>query len=342
MKRQSITTVTIATMLALAGACAGPDQSAPETEGFANTTPPDPPPPVSVVPGSLGGICGLNYINCRTTSTAVAAFTNAGRSSVTTQNSISWPPSTPVGRVRSTTWTMYVTRLVNDHTLAQDKLQAAYVEFDYGATWNDSGSYQLTFKRNGTVVARADGVKQNNHIRLNVTSMADLYPTLTMNYRKGAAETLLAWYTTPGQAQREQAAIENGLEGANPGVIANVPNVACDFGFNGDCFWCKVQKHLAAGMLGGAAAGLGVEMGLAAGAAGGLSGGATLIGNMLSELTDCSSRCASEECTKQWCRCGTGANSTPIGGCNNQLQMCCDRAGGHVNRFGVGICTGHF
>jgi hypothetical protein len=341
MKRSSIT-VTVVTMLALTGACAGPAPDASESEAFANTTPPDPPQPVSVVPGSLGGICGVNYINCRTTSTAVAAFTNAARTPVTTASSISWAPSTPVGRVRGTTWTMYVTRLVNDHSLAQDKLQVALTEFDYGSTWNDSGSYQIDYKRNGTVVARAALIKQNNHIRLNVKSIADLYPTMTMNYRKGAAETLLAWYTTPGVAQREQTAIQNGLDqGPNPGIIAGgVPNVACDFGFNGDCFFCKVQKHLGAGILAGIGGGLGAEMGLAAGASMGIAGGGAFIGNMLAELTDCTSRCKSEECTKQWCSC---IHSTrPSNQCKPEIETCCMMAEGHLLQFTAGICSGHF
>lgn len=317
-------TLTIAAILFI-GACQGPP---PETESQAAAVSNTPPAPTPAPPGSLGGICGVNYANCQTKSETIHRFSSASRT-LTTGNIVQWTPTDPVGRFRGTTWTLWITRLINDHTLPQDKIVASISESDYGVTFNDSGAVQLTLSRNGYMVAVVYG-KQNGHNTTNISSFADLHATWSIDYKRGGAETVLAWLTTPNLEGLYTAAMnyDNGSLHKSPSTPSH-----CDY-WQGDCFYCKFSKYATIGLGSALTGGLGAEMGgMAYGAAAGAAG--NMVATLFGDLFDCGKRCAAQACTKTGCMCFQAArDKQDTALCEQQAQSCCDNVGGYSTRGG--------
>jgi hypothetical protein len=288
-------------MLAAAAACDGtaPSASAKE-ELLAHEEPP--PPPESATPGSLGGICGIEYINCREPQSTLNQFRNLPESSrgatctidsVTKRQAISWR----------------TTRLVNDHTGPVDFLEAR-IE----STILNGGLSQLVLNRNGVDVA-------------NGLFTDDTVVFENVDVLRGGAEVVLAFGADIKNLER----LQSGSGDCNAYVQCSTDRL----GF--DCWICRGHKALVLGVLGAAALGLRAAV-AAEEAILGLVGAAGTASSLLGDAFDCGKDCRISECNVDRCGCSSERDSPA---CDRALAACCMNAGGKCsNPIGTGEVCG--
>lgn len=273
------------------GGCGGTDDPLPavlESDGFAVTK------PKSAPPGSLGGICGVNYEECPDKQTMFSRFVNLPRTNVSASRTVK--NLDKPNNSRQITLKYRVPRMVNDHKESQDQIEVASIAANCEGA---SCDYKTTFKRNGAVVGtfeyRKNGSKTEN-----------------VDVTKGGWETTMSYsadvksFSGDAKAQSvlvrmtEEVVKAQGAKNGKPG------NNFCgedrpDGVLNSKCGWCRAGKVVAGAAPGAGAAAIALYVNVRRGFQILIGTVGALAGNTAGELIDCGPVCSRANCQEQYC-----------------------------------------
>lgn len=292
------------TLSMLAGCQPPPDDAVDEIEGAHTSKPPK---PKDAAPGSLGGICGVNYAKCPSGAALAKKLESLPRTGF-----VDGCPEDPslFDGYRKTTVSMKVPRLVDDHKLAQDILKLEmFMTFDTGVADNQGF---VKIYRNGVQVAETQTTGED-------TSAG------WVNLRMGGYETVSAWISHFTDVHLTRA-LHNRCGST---IVANneCGTIFEDIGGSG-CASCRVHKSLLAGAIGLITFEVALGAGASETAAGIMGGASSTTQTFAGQLLSCEKWCGRDKCMTDNCACTRKAiNQLDRDSCRQKLESCCNKLG---------------